>query len=289
MVALWGILNQAYGAAFVYPLYCAVSLLPDGEYLNRVLQAGKANSLAPVEGKALLILAALGGFLPLTFISPALFGLSTEVRHTVIAAYRLAPVVFVAAFAVTLQITRKLENAKHAGGSGRKNGPESVRAQQKLSTAYLIAGVEAAFVHGCAIATPLMKSPPTEAVARLLQVFAPWSTHVDSATPTVIGDAGHLFLQYDMVIIGLTFVLFGYWLLSSLPAFAEAYAIPGCVRSHVGMKFTSIFMSLAVSTLLLSPGATLCFSLAVSTKSQGETSTRNDLQMESEEKKVRAR
>ncbi|KAI9367728.1 hypothetical protein BJX61DRAFT_537821 [Aspergillus egyptiacus] len=188
---MWNIFNQFYGAAFVYPLYL----------LLQAATTGFAN-LPPVRDpqtrSALLASAIMGSLLPFAFIFPAFVQCSVARRQRAIALYRFAPVVF----SLLQLLAEQIPLATAIFPAVPESGP------------YLAAGVAAAVAHWYAlIGALLVDRKPRRAMARrwktrLGELYLPLSLTGGTTPPSsVLSQAAHEFLQYDMLILVAAFLL----------------------------------------------------------------------------------
>lgn len=221
MLAGLGMFNQAYGAAFVYPLYCLSEILLD---IAGVSTSTPQHSLTAAQAHAIWTTSMFGFLLPILFVAPWLFGLPRPLRQKVVAYYRFAPL----AFAATFLIAEKVFPFLPAVGK--------VPSFRMIATVLDMATAYAAIGHIIALILPLLKKSP---LATLSRVFLPTSSHIRPGSKAMISDAAHRFLQYDLYVIGATFLLWDFRMQWSW------------MVSDFGLKLADK----TLSSILLGPGA----------------------------------
>lgn len=86
---VWGVLNQSYGAAFIYPLYLFI-------HAHQVATVPKRDNIAnvtPADAEALLYIAVIAGLLPVWLLLPVFIPCSSKARQFLIASCRLTPII----------------------------------------------------------------------------------------------------------------------------------------------------------------------------------------------------
>ncbi|KAB2571918.1 hypothetical protein DBV05_g9426 [Lasiodiplodia theobromae] len=184
--AAWGMINQFWGAAFVYPLYLAID---------------SGSALLPLNQDAvpaLLLSACIGALIPLALLYPAYApSCSAELRQRSIALYRLAPIAFVVMHLGLEQIT-----------------PAFFRATSVPPAApYLAAGLLAAAAHVYSVSAALVRG------GRKLLALVFWPEGPSAKRPAaMVPDAAHLFLWYDLAVIAPSFFVRAYTILLPVAA-----------------------------------------------------------------------
>ncbi|KAF2167840.1 hypothetical protein M409DRAFT_21986 [Zasmidium cellare ATCC 36951] len=192
-IAGLGMLNQAYGAAFVYPLYCMAEIMLDA------IAPTKLAFRFPItvrQTQAIWIASMIGFAFPLIFAYPWLLSLQRPLRQKIVAYYRFAPLAFAAAYFVADRVGDSLAFM------------HTVSAHQTLVTVLDIATVYATIGHFAALVLPLFQPKPWHALRR---VFLPTSSHIRPGSQRMISDAAHRFLQYDIYVIGAAFFVWQFW------------------------------------------------------------------------------
>lgn len=245
---LWGVVNQSYGAAFVYPLYLFV-------HAHQVAPAPKRDSLATLtsaDAEALLYTSLLAGVLPVWLLLPAFIPCSSETRQVLIASYRLTPIIVGLAqplLSTFIKVARRTTLAK-----------ETIR--PLTQTCLVLSGAFSAVGHWYAFAYANLSPSVT-----LAGIFWPWATKVEGASfQSIIGLGCHLFLQNDFWVILAGFIPFASATLRNTSGESKTGdEVPIFARAK---KFlTSIggnYLSLGAFGFLFSPGALLAWSMAAS-------------------------
>jgi hypothetical protein len=242
----WGVLNQSYGAAFVYPLYLFV-------HAHRVAATPKRNSLAsltPADAEALLYTALIAGVIPLWLLLPAFIPCSSETRQLLIASYRLTPIVLGLAqpiLSTLIKTARRKPLAK-----------ESI--QPLVQTSLVLSGTFSVVGHWYAFAYAVFSPSVT-----LAGVFWPWATEVEGASfQSVIGLGCHLFLQYDFWVILAGFVPFASATLCNSTGESESGdGVSVFARAKRFLRsIGGSYLALGAFGCLFSPGALLAWSMA---------------------------
>jgi hypothetical protein len=245
ILAAWGVANQSYGAAFIYPIYCFLHL--------RRTRNSKEQENAPLprnEAKALIITSVIGSLLPLILIFPSLglVDFTSEQRQGLIALYRVAPILFATIQPITVRFIATFQQIP---------GPPDTN-QSFVVGAYIFAGLYSTAAHTYAMMASLFDQNPATIFGR---VFLPSYTHVDASTPTVIVDAAHLFLQYDLIVIGLTFIPYTYVLLD--PLLEERSLFQPHINIRQELERPMALLLVILTCVILGPGATVSFAFAV--------------------------
>jgi hypothetical protein len=143
----WGVVNQSYGAAFIYPLYLLV-------HAHQVAATRKRNSLVTMtsaDAEALLYTALLAGVMPVWLLLPAFVPCSSETRQILIASYRLTPIILGLAqplLSALIKMTRRTPLAK-----------ETI--QPLVQKSLLLSGALSAVGHWYAFANAILSSSVT--------------------------------------------------------------------------------------------------------------------------------
>ncbi|KAI0406742.1 hypothetical protein F4802DRAFT_557372 [Xylaria palmicola] len=241
----WGVFNQSYGAAFVYPLYC---FFHAGRFSTEKARAN-IGPIEPADAEALLYTSILSSMMPLWLVFPAVFPCSSETRQLLIASYRLTPAIttFIhPAIAATIRRLRKT--------------PLSKKTSRHLVLASLaVAGVSATVGHVYAFMVA-----PAFGTATLRNIIWPWATEVSGTNGNIIAQGCHLFLQNDWFVIAAAFIPFAAAILrSSITNKTDSNKHPQ-PQSWKGWLsgLGNRYVSLTGLTLLFSPGAVLPLALA---------------------------
>ncbi|KAM5430965.1 hypothetical protein McanCB56680_003973 [Microsporum canis] len=221
---VWGIVNQFYGAAFVYPLYLLCQTVWHGFEAFPAVNDSRINL-------ALVASAVWSSILPLAFLFPLFVPSCVARRQRAIALYRASPIVL-----TLLQ------------WMGEHVPLERVFPTVPESAPYLVVAVTAAAAHLYAIlgAAVASYSPPVTMKEMLYRIYLP-STSRPKLPAAVLSRAAHEFLQYDMLILAAAFILCANVLLA--PVLPVATWL--------------IIASLFVAMVALGPGAVLALSFAL--------------------------
>ncbi|KAK2028329.1 hypothetical protein LX32DRAFT_720594 [Colletotrichum zoysiae] len=168
----WGVFNQAWGAAAVYPLYCFT-------HTSRFLDDETNSS----EAFALLPTAVLGALTPAMLLYPAFnSACSVNLRQGLIAFYRFTPLI----------LTRKISKylARY---------PRFEDSKKYVAVSLVLSGLAASAGHGYVLLNAV--------AVGFSRVFLP-AGHIDLTQPTVIADGSRTFLQWDVFVITATLVPF---------------------------------------------------------------------------------
>ncbi|KAF6801008.1 zn 2cys6 transcription factor [Colletotrichum sojae] len=243
----WGVFNQAWGAAAVYPLYCFTHVQ---RFLSHDAKGDDELGPSEVEEAAALIpTAILEAAMPAMLLYPAFSTTcTTSQRQGLIAFYRFTPLVLSIAPSF---FTWSLRQAKDLG---------NLRLQPAKSKAYVTAslifsGLAAAAGHGWALLGPKEGS--------LRRVFWP-ADHIDKASSTIIADGARDFLQWDIFVIAAALVPFADLALRSSGAFRKQRK-QGTWGSRLWDSYIARMGILTLVSSIASPGAVLAFSLAAKT------------------------
>ncbi|KAM5432786.1 hypothetical protein MferCBS31731_007312 [Microsporum ferrugineum] len=221
---VWGIVNQFYGAAFVYPLYLLCQTVWHGFEAFPAVNDSRINL-------ALVASAVWSSILPFAFLFPLFVPSCVARRQRAIALYRASPIVL-----TLLQ------------WMGEHVPLERVFPAVPESAPYLVVAVTAAAAHLYAIlgAAVASYSPPVTMKEMLYRIYLP-STSRPKLPAAVLPRAAHEFLQYDMLILAAAFILCANVLLA--PVLPVATWL--------------IIASLFVAMVALGPGAVLALSFAL--------------------------
>jgi len=242
----WGIVNQSYGAAFVYPLYLLVHV----RQIAATLRHNHLSTLTSADAEALLYTACLAGVLPVWLLLPAFVPCSSETRQLLIASYRLTPIILGLAqplLSSLIKIARRTPLAK-----------ETIRPLVQKSL--LLSGTFSVLGHWYAIAYAALSPHVT-----LAGVFGPWATDVEGAPSQFITSVGcHLFLQNDFWVILAGFIPFVSAILSKSDGKPKSSGELSPIEraKKVLFKVGGSYLSLGVFGCFFSPGALLAWSMA---------------------------
>ncbi|KAK3934591.1 hypothetical protein QBC46DRAFT_368113 [Diplogelasinospora grovesii] len=239
----WGIFNQSYGAAFVYPLYFFT-------HLQRRPDDGGFGRMETADAEALIYTSVIFAAIPAWLLYPSFLPCSAETRQVLIASYRAAPAILAVAQPVIARLIRRVRQT-----------PLSTSWSRPLVKASLVlSGVFAALGHFYALGSVVTSSEVT-----WRNVFSPWATHVDSSSSAVISLGCHRFLQSDWLVIAAAVVPYASFILSRSRNEQSDNSADGRIYTWMENKFRGLggrFVTLAGITLLFSPGATLSWALA---------------------------
>ncbi|KAL3302223.1 zn 2cys6 transcription factor [Colletotrichum asianum] len=196
----WGVFNQAWGAAAVYPLYCFTHierLLDNAHGSEEESEVGPSDSS---EACALIPTAILGAITPAMLLYPAFnSSCTTSQRQGLIAFYRFTPLALASAHPVCCWAQKKL-----SAYLAWKPAPGSAKAYTMASL--MLSGFAAAAGHLWALLGP--------SGGGLRRVFWP-AEYIDNASTTVIADGARDFLQWDIFVITAALVPFADQVLKS--------------------------------------------------------------------------
>ncbi|KAK1446452.1 hypothetical protein CCUS01_12417 [Colletotrichum cuscutae] len=243
----WGVFNQAWGAAAVYPLYCFAHVqrfLEEEKDQPKNHEIGPSN---PEEAFALVPAAILGAITPAILLFPAFTTtFSTNQRQGRIALYRFTPLVLTLAHPLFVWLQGKIP------------GFSDLKSQQHASKNFVAASL---LISGATAATGHVWALACSEHEELRRTFVP-AASINTAPPTVIADGARDFLQWDIFIIMATLVPMTDLILRSSRSFRRLRKQYKWFR----ILEDSFFVRAAGLTLasgLLSPGAVLAIVLAM--------------------------
>ena len=228
---IWGMIWQAFGAAISLPLYYATHL----DWLDQTsLQpqaVSEVSSLAvPFSFLLGAIVPAIIGMLP-TWIEPS--ARSARVHQNILAAWQPDPLwvsIFQQAIVAVL---------------ARRAKPEERKGQRCVQISYLLAAASSAIGHLYVIS---YMSTSADSLQRLVRMYVPFLWSGPSQTTDILVHGPWLFLQYDLIIISLSSLSWGYSLLRR-------------VRFDGAPTRSSLLAALLFGTLTIGPGATVSLAL----------------------------
>ncbi|KAA6416222.1 MAG: hypothetical protein FRX48_00942 [Lasallia pustulata] len=238
----WGVLNQAWGAAFVYPLWCFFN----AQYL---LDGNGDNTIGPMEGEetqALLASTILSCAAPMMLIYPAYFRCSSRTRQGLIALYRIVP--------VALGLLQPLISNLLKWFSREAISQEQAKHYARASLA--LSGTYSAFCHLYALTASLLSSRTSVG-----EVFLPPSTVVEKSSTSIIADGAHKFLQYDWIVVAAALIPFAYLAMHSGGKGERSETHDGWISRKLSWIPRGL-ASFSMAGLVLSPGAALSWALA---------------------------
>ncbi|CAG8960045.1 hypothetical protein HYFRA_00013233 [Hymenoscyphus fraxineus] len=238
--ALWGVMMNALGAAFILPIYCFRHLRNDS--------SRRDSGLTENEAKALPITILISATFPLMLMLPPILSAATESQQGWIALFQVTPLLFSLVQIInSLAVTSFVKKSDH-------NSTE----KKYLKISYLLAGLIASTAHLSTLSTSVFSTDPTISFA---SVFLPWHTTVDQSTPTGLVMGAHLFTQFDFLIITITCSVYAYALLEPLmkrERHIALYKQPSIFRDPMVAG-----MVIAGSAFFLGPAATVSFAFAM--------------------------
>ncbi|KAF4509359.1 hypothetical protein G6O67_003537 [Ophiocordyceps sinensis] len=239
----WGVWNQSYGAAFVYPLYFLA-------HLHRVTDdSAERHAPSTEQAEALLYTSIIAAVLPAWLIYPAFFSCSSETRQTLIASYRLSPAVLALAQPVIAGMIRRLRARPRPSSSSRA----------LVQSSLLVSGLCSALGHLYALGYAISSSKVT-----LQAIFWPWATSVDPSGSAIIAQGCHLFLQNDWLVICAAVVPYASAVLASTCRRLEANTDGSWVAwaENSMRSLNGRYVALTAMTAVFSPGAVLAWTMA---------------------------
>ncbi|WQF85977.1 hypothetical protein CDEST_10991 [Colletotrichum destructivum] len=244
----WGVFNQAWGAAAVYPLYCFTHA---EQFLEKETDShghhceitGPATA---EEAFALIPTAVLGAVAPAMLLYPA-FNSACDVnlRQGLIAFYRFTPLVLTVSHPFFTWVQQKISVylAWH---------PRPADSRKYVAASLMISGVAAVAGHAYTLLTAGGDG--------FSEVFWP-AEHIDPTLPTVIADGARDFLQWDIFVITAALVPFANLILGTSGLVRRLKK-----RNKWFLGFSESFIgriaAITVASSILSPGAVLAFALA---------------------------
>ncbi|KAL9613790.1 MAG: hypothetical protein Q9167_001681 [Letrouitia subvulpina] len=228
--ALWALLWNGFGAAFILPIYCCLQLRSAALKPSTVIPSQHAKALLPA-----VTLASIAPAIVM-FLSPALT--STPKQHqTLIALYQATPV-----FTVALQLAissllllSSTESSKSASGG-----------KTHVKVALAAAALFSCATHLYALSASVLSSNP---MARFARVYIPDPASVHAGADDTVAKGAMLFMQYDNLIIMTTCLVWIYVLLQPY------FHLGGLVRKIATLA------GLALGTVILGPGAVVSIGL----------------------------
>ncbi|KAK2036707.1 hypothetical protein LZ31DRAFT_442752, partial [Colletotrichum somersetense] len=191
----WGVFNQAWGAAAVYPLYCFT-------HADRFLDEEADSSgdddqiIGPEtadEAFALLPTAVLGAVTPAMLLYPAFNpACSVNLRQGLIAFYRFTPLILTLAYPFFTWFQESVYKylAWH---------PRPIDTKKYVAASLTLSGIAAFAGHAYALLNAVSIG--------FSRVFWP-AGHVELTLPTAIADGSRVFLQWDIFVITAALVPF---------------------------------------------------------------------------------
>ncbi|TQV97791.1 zn 2cys6 transcription factor [Cordyceps javanica] len=245
----WGIVNQSYGAAFIYPLYLFAHTHPA---TTGAKASTNVAAMSPVDAEALAYTSILAGLLPAWLLWPAFVSCSTETRQFLIASYRLTPILLglaQPAFAALIQVLRRKPLDKSA-------------TRPLVQASLYMSGLFSVIGHWYAISSAVL-SPSVS----LAGIFLPGVTQTAGAPfRAIIGLGCHKFLQNDFWVILAGFIPFASAMLCRDGNCADSTETPSnfATVQKFMLGTSGSFLSLGALSTLISPGAVLAWSMAAS-------------------------
>lgn len=188
----WGIFNQAYGAAFVYPLYCLATVYKavqsPTEGVNEKKESGERHLPDIADREAIVYTSIAIAAAPLWLLYPAFFQCSSITRQLLIASYRVSPALLASLHPILAFILRRLWPEKTLTA-------DKAHSQKLVQASLLVGATTAALGHLYAILTGILSHR-----ASFAQVFFPW------AAGTGLKWSAQQFLQKDIFVIIATLV-----------------------------------------------------------------------------------
>ncbi|KAL0933412.1 cytochrome b5 [Colletotrichum truncatum] len=244
----WGVYNQAWGAAAVYPLYCfshAEGFLRDNE--TETDEQRPIGPSDPTEALALIPTAILGSITPAMLLYPAFNpGCDTGLRQGIIAFYRFTPLALALAHPFFSSVQKK------AQGSYQWKSPP-IKSESLVATSLVISGAVATVGHGWALLGSISSG--------IRGVFWP-SKQLNLVSPMMIADGARDFLQWDIIVITAALVPFADQVLKS-SGLVRRLRKRNKLFSILSDSFIGRMALLTLASGILSPGAVVAFSLAV--------------------------
>ncbi|TQN70642.1 Depudecin biosynthesis cluster protein 1 [Colletotrichum shisoi] len=244
----WGVFNQAWGAAAVYPLYCFTHA---EQFLEKETDShGRhceiTGPATAEEAFALIPTAVLGAVAPAMLLYPAFNSTCiVNVRQGLIAFYRFTPLALTASYPFFTWAQEKIS----AYLAWR---PRPADSKKYVTASLMISGVAAVAGHAYALLNAGGDG--------VFEVFWP-AQHIDTTLPTVIADGARDFLQWDIFIITAALVPFADLILGTSGLVRRLKK-----RNKWFLGFSESFIgrlaALTVASGMLSPGAVLAFALA---------------------------
>ncbi|KJZ77790.1 hypothetical protein HIM_02967 [Hirsutella minnesotensis 3608] len=240
----WGVWNQSYGAAFVYPVY----------FLTHAREASNdsdtLNDISREDAEALLYTSVVAALIPAWLLYPAFFPCSSNTRQALIASYRATPAILALAQPITASLLRRFCSTLLPNYSPR----------QVVKISLLVSGTSAALSHFYALTSSLLSSRITPR-----SVFWPGATDVKGSVGRIIAQGCHLFLQNDWWIISAAIIPFTFVMLRSTRRRKEkvgSSSLGTWIDRKLGSLSNTGILGLSGLTLVFSPGATLAWSMA---------------------------
>ncbi|OQE09763.1 hypothetical protein PENVUL_c005G06284 [Penicillium vulpinum] len=185
--AAWGIFNQAYGAAFVYPLYCLVTVYKavqsPTEGAKEKKESGERQLPDIADREAIVYTSIAIAAAPLWLLYPAFFQCSSISRQLLIASYRVSPALLASLHPFLAFILRRLWPEKILPA-------DKAHSQKSVQASLLVGATTAALGHIYAILTGILSHR-----ASFAQIFFP------SEAATGLKWSAQKFLQKDILVI----------------------------------------------------------------------------------------
>lgn len=223
--AAWGVLSQAFGAAVSYPLYCLV------EVQRHRNHHWPKSTQHPKREAAFILTSLLAALMPAWLLYPAFTGCSSGTRQFLIASYRASPVFLSIMDPLIFKILDRVSDAR--GTASWHRMPLRISA-----------GIAAA----CHFYVILGSQYQNHGV--LAAVFWPGATGEKSFRGDLLAQACHLFLQNDLIVIGLALVPYSVFILG------------GIHENRSWSLWLIAMLKLSLLSVLVSPGAVFAWTLA---------------------------
>lgn len=256
----WGVLNQAWGAATVYPIYCFAHVarwLPTQN--QKDLDAAFIGPKAVSEALPLPAVAIVTSLTPLILLYPAMVtSCSAQRRQTIIAMYRLTPPVLALLRPAASVILRRARVA----GQGEV---DRVRAQRLTAASLAVTGATATLAHWYAIGAAMWTQGSTLARVFLPPAFTDLGERTSQGP--IIAEAAHEFLQWDVIAVGMALTPLSYLIWRSQPRKKPRTREGGSFSSTSRLRRILEWGPMKVlgwgfACVVLSPGGLLAWTLA---------------------------
>ncbi|TLD08014.1 hypothetical protein PspLS_12071 [Pyricularia sp. CBS 133598] len=252
----WGVLNQAWGAATVYPIYCFAHVARWLQTPNQKdFEAAFIGPKALAEALPLPAVAIVSSLTPLILFYPAMVTCSAQRRQIIIAMYRLTPPVLAFLRPAASAVLRRT----WVSGQGKD---DRVRAQRLTAASLAVSGATATLAHWYAIGAAVWTPGST-----LARVFLP-TAFTDGGEPTlrgtILAEAAHEFLQWDVIAVGMALTPLSYLVWKSQHRKKQHTREGGSfssTRRILGWGPVKV-LSWGFGCVVLSPGGLLAWTLA---------------------------
>ncbi|KAM0812548.1 putative Asperlin biosynthesis cluster protein G [Seiridium cardinale] len=247
-LAAWGVFNQSYGAAFVYPLYCLAHL-----HEWRHAEAGTVSGFSltdPNDSEALFYTSIINALMPMWLLYPAFVSCNSETRQLLIASYRATPIVLAGLHPFLSSMIRLIRGPREP----HKRGGRLIRYSLFATAATATSG----YWYDLAVVASSQD-------AGFFGALSPWLVAVDPSRWVFVAQGCHRFLRYDMMVILLAITPYATLVLNASDKARTRF--PGTFHNETSQGsrlayYSQRLLGMSMVAIVVSPGAVLPLALA---------------------------